>query len=545
MAALTRLAIGSAVLVGGIATACAGENLNPGGGRGRDEGPAVPTAPGDGAERTSPGIRLLTRAQYKGTVEALLGVTVDLTRVPSERVSGGHGQIASAQAVDYAAADAFYELGARAAEEAVAKLACAADDRACVTSFANAFLRRAFRGAADEAMLTAYRELLDNAEAGDTAKARLVTVVGTALSSPIFLYRHELGVTHHPTQPNVRILDSYEIATRLGYLVGESGPDEALLAAAEAGQLGEPAARVMHTDRLLAGADAPGVVGFVRDWMGLYKGGIMSKDPEVRASTPPSLEASAAESFDRTVKDVLFGASGSFAALLSADHYVVDDAVGKLVGIDDATPSMARRPLAPTERAGILMHPFVLAAHTKESGVSPFPLGQFVYENILCNVIGPPSETPVLPEDSADAGAQTLRQRLEEATSGAGCNGCHAKIGPSGFAFLPFDPLGRFSPNDKLGRPWDTSGSIPVGGSAVTFRSAAELSRQLAEQPSTARCLARRMFRWTFGRFEASGDEAYVSALEGSALASSTKVREVLVSLAQSEEFSLVRVGGP
>ncbi len=57
---------------------------------------------------------------------------------------------------------------------------------------------------------------------------------------------------------------------------------------------------------------------------------------------------------------------------------------------------MTRRDLPPAERAGILMHPYVLAAHTKESGVSPFPLGQFVYENILCNVIGLPSMTPVL-----------------------------------------------------------------------------------------------------------------------------------------------------
>lgn len=539
--------VASAVLLASIAAACAGEDVEPGADRKSpgDGSPPVPTGPGDVANKNSPGLRLLTRAQYKGTVEALLGVAVDVTRVPSERVSGGHGQIASAQVVDYAAVNAYYELGAKAAEDAVAKVACEANDVACVTEFANGFLRRAFRGGADDATLASYRGLLGNADAGDTAKTRLATLITTALSSPVFLHRQEIGITHHPTQPNVRILHAHEIATRLSYLVGESGPDEALLAAAEAEQLTDPAARVAQIDRFLASANAPGVVGFVRDRMGLYRGGVASKDPEVRAGTPSSLEASAAASFDRTVRDVLFNTSGSFAALLSADHYFVDDSVGPLVGINDATAAMTRRALVPAERAGILMHPFVLAAHTKESGVSPFPLGAFVYENVLCNVIGPPSVTPVLPEDTADAGSRTLRERLEAATSGPGCSDCHQKIGPSGFAFLPFDPLGRFTRNDKLGRPWDTTGTIPIGDRTVTFRSAAELSRQLADQPGAAQCVARRLFRWTFGRFEAAGDEGYVASLEQESIASKAAMRNLLVNLAKSEEFTLVRVGAP
>jgi hypothetical protein len=206
---------------------------------------------------------------------------------------------------------------------------------------------------------------------------------------------------------------------------------------------------------------------------------------------------------------------------------------------------MELRDVDAAERVGILMHPFVLAAHTKESGASPFTMGKFVYENVLCNTIGAPAVVPQIPEDAPGATGQTYRQRLEAATSGSPCAACHVKIGPAGFAFLSFDPVGRYSATDKLGRLWDTSGTVPIGDQQVSFKNAAQLAKALANQNKTAECVARRMFRWAFGHFETEADESFASALETSAIDSKTSVRALLQSIVRSEEFTYVRVGAP
>ena len=511
----------------------------------------APADSGDGgadvsASGVSPGVRRLTRRQYVSTVKALLGVDLLLAKVPAEVVRKGHGQIASEQGVTYDVVDAFYELGLQAAQAAAASVSCAVDDKACTAQWADGFLRRAFRGPLDADTHALYAALLDAPEAGATARERLVTLIATALSSPNFLYRQEIGTGPLPADSAARVLSDYEVATRLSYLVWGREPDDELLSAAGAGRLLDSAERLRQLERLLAAPEASeGLRGFVRDWMGLYSGGIDKKDPEVLSGTLPELATSADQSFDLTVDDVLRKGARSFTALLTVDSYYVDPSVGTVLGITNPPKTMAPVQLDPQKRLGILMHPVVVAAHTKESGASPFPIGKFIYENVLCNEIGPPAVNAKAPPDTIDPMGKTLRQRLEEMTAAPLCQSCHTKIGPSGFAFLTFDPIGRHSPADKLGRPWDTSGSIPVDADTVAFKNAPELSRALARQAGVAHCVARRLFRWAYGRFEASGDATYVASLERAAVDQSASVHDLLAAIVGSQEFTLVRTGAP
>jgi hypothetical protein len=506
------------------------------------ESPSQTPATGAANPTSSPGLRLLTRAQYKESIQALLGIEIDLARIPQERLFEGHGQIANAQSVDYDGTDAFYELGAKAAELALAKLQCAATDQKCFADFANMLLKRAFRGAAEEAIVQSYRALLTNPEAGESLAARVTTLIATALASPYFLYRHELGVRPHAARPGTRMLGQHEIATRLGYLALNQGPDDALLVAADNARLEDPEERVRQLVRLLDGAKTSGLGSFVRDWMGIYRSGVDSKTAEVRANLPATLAQSAEESFKKTIEALLFKPDGSFAAILTTNSYSMDADISRLLGIKDTPKGFELRMLNPSERTGILMHPFVLAAHTKESGTSPFPLGKFIYENLLCSSIGTPSMVPALPEQSVDPNGKTYRQRLEAATTGPTCAGCHDKIGPVGFAFLPFDPVGRFSATDSVGKLWDTKGQLADADAPLPFGNAAELSVALAKSPKVAKCVARRMFRWAFGHMESGSEEAYTQVLESTAVDSNTSVRALLTTIVRSEEFATVNL---
>lgn len=521
-----------------------GDPSKPGGGAGNGGTPSGDDEASLPNIRSSDGLRPLTRREYVESVDQLLGVRPELAAAPLETLVAGHSKIARGQEIVRGEIEKYYELGALAAEAAVAKLTCNPVTEACAKAFAQPFLKKAFRGELSDELETAYVAMLSNTEAGDTVRDRLVTLISAALNSPLFLYRKEVG--QGAVSAGTRALEPMEVAARMAYLVWEAPPDDELIAAAAAGKLADAQERASQLERMLAAPRArSGLRSFVGDWMGLIdpESRITLKNPEVLKGTPPDLESRALASLDATVDRVLDGGAGSFLAVLDTDAYLADDTITTLLGAQAGSKELALLRLDTASRRGILLHPAVLAAHTTEGGASPFPIGKFIYQNMLCGVLGNIPEIP--PLDESELGDKTLRQRLEEVTSPPPCQTCHAKIGPPGFAFLSYDVLGRHRPNDAKGAPLDTAGTLALETAPISFENAAELSGALAKHPQAARCVARRLFRWTFGHFEAAGDEALLEKLGTQAAKDGAGVAPLLTALVRSDEFTRVRTEAP
>jgi hypothetical protein len=501
-----------------------------------DAGLARDPADPPGSEPTpgaSPELRLLSERAYARTVFELLGVEIAGPQ-PRRNVVSGHSAIASGQRVGYEAVDAFYEIGARAAAAAVANgvSGCASGDAACRTSWAEDFLERAFRDEVESEARARYLALLDRPEAGDTEAARLEAFLTAVLSAPSFLYRREKPATDADT-----MLTDAAIATRMSYLLWESPPDDELRRAAREGRLRDPAGRLAELERMLADDRArDGLNAFVLDWMGVFEERMATKHRSVLEGTSASLESSARESFERTVGDSLAAGRG-FTSLLASDELWVDGEIANIVGVAPPAGMDLELRALPSVRRGLLTHPLVLAAHTKESGASPFPIGKFIYENVFCETI-PPPPPGIEPVAATGAEPETLREQLERATSASPvCLTCHDRIGPPGFAFLPFDPIGRFAETDGAGRPYDTTGELLVGGESLPFDGAAELGSLLAEQAVAQRCVSRRLMRWAFGRLEAQADAPLLEELEREAVSSDASPRALLRALVASDAF--------
>ena len=77
--------------------------------------------------------------------------------------------------------------------------------------------------------------IYDDGVAAWTPAEAVELVLTTVLLSPHFLYHVELSLPE--AGEAVTLLDDYELASRLSYFVWASMPDEALLDAAEAGEL--------------------------------------------------------------------------------------------------------------------------------------------------------------------------------------------------------------------------------------------------------------------------------------------------------------------
>ena len=425
-----------------------------------------------------------------------------------------------------------------------AQSGCGDDDQGCWEGWARGFLRKALRGPVPDAFASRYEGVLSDDRAGESASARAETLVALALASPWFLYRSERGEESVEGRPGAMWLHDHEIASRLSYLVWQSAPDEDLLDVAATGGLTDRQRRLEQLERMLADERAEvGVQAFVGDWMGLFGEAIPSKDAGVLEGTNEQLAQDARDSFNELVARQLLDDEARYVDLLSIDRFPVNGQLAAVLGVapPEDDQSVEWRDLDPAERVGLLTHPLVIAAHTKESGASPFPLGAFVYDHVLCETIPAPPQLPSPEQVQGAAPGSTLRQQLEAATAGDSCQGCHTRIGPVGFSFLPFDPIGRHSARDGEGRLFDTSGQIPVKGETLVFEGASDLSVLLSEHPSAARCVADRLFRWSYGRFEGPGDEDALGELRALAANDRASAVSLLRAIVASDSFLQVR----
>ena len=449
-----------------------------------------------------------------------------------------------------------------------------AEREGCAWTSLERFAERAWRRPLDRAE----RERIDafwraNLAGGPLEEAVALTAAGI-LQAPAFHFRIERGETAGggPT--------SWEMATRLSYFLWDSMPDDALFAAAAAGELSSREEVERQARRLLQDARArPAVVHFHNQWLGTDD--VLRIAPARHAFGPrfgiePDLETvrdddvewpailgpvrhSLKLETELFVERTVFDGESTFTALLTDHHGYLSDATAPIYGagvrrladppevtrqIEYVAVSIGRRePLTlypaefpPDQRAGALTHPSVLAVGAYAVQPGPILRGVHVLERIACMELGTPvqgAET-ALPPDSLSV-ESTNRQRTAAATAPPTCASCHRHINPPGFAFEHYDALGAWRARDN-GRPVDASGSLTLpGDETLTFVDGVDFVHQLAASDRARDCYALHWTRYALGdRIEAATPELQ-SIQRG--FRENDSIKDLLVSIAGSDLF--------
>jgi hypothetical protein len=198
----------------------------------------------------------------------------------------------------------------------------------------------------------------------------------------------------------------------------------------------------------------------------------------------------------------------------------------------------------PAERIGILSHPAIMGALATEDGSHPIKRGVFVWDQLLCQDLpNPPSNVPVFP--GVPQGS-SVRTAFETFTQDPLCQGCHRRINPVGFLFENYDSLGAYTKTDDNGQPVVAAGTIVgalnkdgVEDTAVNVATATavDLSKNLAQSDSVARCLVKQLYRYSVKRHETSADDVTINTLAGAFAGTAQTMPELLVGLAKSQAF--------
>lgn len=519
---------------------------------GKAGGPTGPLGPTEGPSCTSLNVgpaplHRLTRTQYNNTVRDLLGddSRPATTFVPDEDALGFAVGMSVSPLLAEQYMGAAETLSAAASLDLPALLQCdpvAEGEDTCATRFVASFGRRAFRRALDAGELGHYQGLYSSVKGSFGFQTAIEAVVQAMLQAPQFLYRVELGVlSDGPVVP----LSQTDVASRLSYFIWESMPDEELLAAAEAGELGSPDDIEAQARRLLADDRArQGFVDFHDQWLALNRLDSASKDPGLFPEWDDALRDAMREETNLFIERVLFDGDARLSTLLTSSTSYINGPLATLYGVDGVTGSEhVLHSLDPTQRSGILTQVSVMSIWAKRNQTSPTHRGKFVRERLLCQLMPPPPPGLMVVPPEPTPG-ETTRQRFARHASDPSCSSCHQLMDPIGFGFEAYDAIGRFRTEDE-GQAVDASGEIfNTTDVNVTFDGAVELGQRLNGSVQVRECVATQWFRYAFSRAETESDDCSQGMIYEAFEGSGYDIRELVVAIARSDAFRYRRAQG-
>lgn len=486
------------------------------------EGPAPSDAPA--FVPAPPVMPRLTARQYRNTLSDLFGPGLPATPVEpdtnpylfdgigaatTEVSAGGVEQYADAAFT--VAAAALAEPGRRAR---ILDCAPAAADDDCVRRFiretGRRILRRPLTAAEQDRWLT-----VAAATAGGEPLRGVETVLAGLLQSPSFLYRVERGEPDPAADGPDRLrYTAYEMAGRLAFLLTNSAPDDALLDAAERGDLLDGPSLIAQTERLLTLPRARDAVqDFFAQYLDLPRLSRVQRDPALYPGFDEALLWAMETEVRLLVDDLVFRRRADIRELFGAPRGYVNRELAALYGVE--APGATGSTFVPVEfgpetpRAGVLGLAAFLTMNAHPTETSPTLRGKYVRERVLCQSVPPPPGDIDLDLEPGEDDPPTLRERLERHREDPACAGCHRFIDPPGFLFEHFDSIGRHR--------WAVDG-IEVDASGeldgTPLADGTDLAALLRDDPRVARCIAKQLYRYANNRLDTIDERSVIDTLE-------------------------------
>jgi hypothetical protein len=510
---------------------------------------------GGGADKT-PGadvppqlIRRLNRTEYWNTVRELLGPGATTAQVlPADDLVDGYDNNSQVLGIGplllekyaLAAEDLVGSAQASTNADGRARLltcdASGANEQPCTRQILSDFGRKAWRRPlAHEEVERLLGLVQDSRVAGDTFEVALGVGLQAILTSPHFLFRVELDLPGGG--PNASPLSAHELATRLSYFLWSRPPDEALLAAAEAGTLRAPEELERQARRMLADSRAQALVdNFASQWLRTRQLAQVQPSPSLFPNFTSLQLAQAMSQETALVFAELLNGDRSMLELLDADFTYVNSALAAHYGIPgtfEATRFTRVTLPASGNRRGLLTHGSILALNSTPTRNSTVKRGKWVLARLLCQEPPPPPATiPQLPSGPTSG---SLRQRMEQHVSDPMCASCHSKMDPIGYALEHYDAVGAWRTMDGE-YTINARGTLPDGRS---FDGAIELGRTVKEDPALPACMVRNLFTYALGRQPENADEPVLQQLTQAFGEQGYRMKELLVQIILSPTFRM------
>ena len=397
------------------------------------------------------------------------------------------------------------------------------DRAAKVQAFCGKFVEAAFRRPLSDEQKRTYIAAHFKGKAAPKPEDAVKRVVLLALKSPRFLY---LGLDN--ARP-----DEFEVASRLSFDLWDSLPDRELVKAASQGALRSREQVVAQAKRMLADPRARAKVrAFFHHWLQVNHAEDLSKDAKLFPGFTPEIISDLRTSLNLFLDDVFWSGSSDYRRLLLEDDLFVNGRLAQFYGISTNTPDdFVKISLDPKQRAGVVTHPYLLAAFSYQKFSSPIHRGVFLTRNIVGRALRPPPEAVAFKNEEFDP-KLSMREKIAALTRSEACQNCHAVINPLGFSLEYYDAVGRFRTREN-GRPIDATGDyVTDDGNKVQFHGARDIAEFAAASEQAQSAFVEQLFHQVVKQpmFAYGSDTA--SRLHRSFAASGFNMQQLLVEIA-------------
>lgn len=492
-------------------------------------------------------IRRITESQYRHSIADIFGpdIKINARFEPEKREEGLLAVGSAGLSITTSGLEQYFALASSISDQVLdekkrdAAVGCRpADpsmaDSACARQFISRIGERLFRRPLSDADIAARVATADRGAAGAGGfHGGLKLALTSLLIAPEFLFRME-NAEPVPGAVNKFRLDRYAMASRLSFLFWDTGPDQELMAAAKSGAiltdagLQKQVARLASSPRLEDGARA-----FFTDMLQFDQFDSLNKDAATYPKFSQAVADSAREQTLMTLGDLLIKRKRDYRDIFTSNDTFINRSLAAVYRVPFVSASEWAAYTFPesSERSGILTQVSFLSLFSHPGRSSPTKRGVKMHEIFMCQPTpDPPADVDFSKVQAIENG--TVRTRLIDHMTNAGCAVCHRASDPPGLTLEHFDGLGQLRTTEN-GAPIDVSAEI----NGAKFSGAQGLGRQMRDNPAVPSCLVKQVFAYGVGRAASYRDEDYLAAQTAAFAKADYQVPKLFQSIAASPEF--------
>lgn len=387
-------------------------------------------------------------------------------------------------------------------------------------TFCATFAERAFRRPLTPELRRACVDAAFEGEPNhETAVKRSILLI---LKSPLFLYP-EIG----------EMDDAHRAASRLALTLWDSIPDQELLEAARSGALASREMVARQAERMMKDPRAKAKLKeFFHVWLPIEEGDDVSKDTQAHPGFDAAIMADLRTSLERFVEEVVWSEASNYRELLLANQVYMNRRLADFYGVEfPDTDGFVPVSFKPSERSGVLTHPYLLTALSYYKSTSPIHRGVFLTRNVLGRFLKPPPMAIEFMDDRFDP-SLTMREKVAELTKSQTCMACHSTINPLGFSLENFDAVGRLRDEDNK-KPVQTEADyVTPDGETIRLRGARDVAEHAATSPQARSAFVRQLFQHTVKQAPAAYGADTLTRLDAQFARSGHHIRNLLVEIA-------------
>lgn len=365
--------------------------------------------------------------------------------------------------------------------------------------------------------------------------------------------------------PSAYVLDDFEYASAIAFMLTGSAPDKELMHSALTGDINDPAILTAHIDRLIDS-------DLGREQVARFAGLWFKTDDVVKVNRfgndqfTQTVKNAMAEEIREMYKHAFFDESVPYKALFDAEFTFLNKTLSDFYGIPGAsTDEFVKVSTAGTKRGGLIASGAFMTLYAHDNRTSPIKRSVHVRQDFLCQSIPQPGALDDGDERVAAAALAEAREKEGDLTTtefyeiqtnvpGTSCATCHNAVinplfaiddfnnvglprkevnglvvqkglGESGQADVPIDQVndGGYLYSGEVVGALNTSiaDEAKAQGNGIYFKGAKELSKALVanDLPGVDACLVQKTYRYALGAPVSSADvdarfEAPLSAEE-------------------------------